>query len=331
MAPGTLLRFHDEGRGLSEVRLHTELWKREPPRNFSRVGDAWEFKLGALPVDRLEYELELVFPDGARERRLLPRAPTVEAPFGPRNVFVAEGYRAPHWVSRPAPTGTLEPLEHGLLWTAPGLSPQTPAPLLLVHDGPEYARLAALTRYLEAGGLPPLRAALLGPRARNEDYSASPRYAGALAEELVPALERRFATTTRIGLGASLGGLAMLHAHRLHPRLFHALVLQSGSFFQHELDVHERGFRHFERIDTFVREVAATLGRPIPVMLTCGSAEENLANNHALERVLRTQRYPVQLHTARDLHTWTCWRDTLAQSLGPLLHPGGDVALLPRT
>jgi enterochelin esterase-like enzyme len=205
------------------------------------------------------------------------------------------------------------------LWTAAGLTPQTPAPLIVAHDGPEYARLAGLTRFLEAEGLPPVRAALLQPRARNEDYSASTHAADGLANELMPDLERRFATTTRIGLGASLGGLALLHAHRRHPHLFSALVLQSGSFFQRELDVHEHRFSRFERIDAFVREVATTPGRPIPVMLTCGSAEENLANNQAMERVLRAQGYAVELHTVRDGHTWTCWRDTLAQSLGALL------------
>ncbi|MDP2276153.1 MAG: alpha/beta hydrolase-fold protein [Archangium sp.] len=312
-----LIRF--EQAGLSNVRLLTELWKREPPRAFTRVGDVWELELGALPVDRLEYALELVFPDGRVERRLDPHAPTVDAPFGPTSVFISEHYRAPSWVCHAGPAGTTEPIAEGLLWTAPGLTPQTPAPLIIAHDGPEYARLAGLTDFLAAAGVPPVRAVLLQPRARDEAYSASPPAAESLANELLPALEKRFAITTRIGLGASLGGLAMLHAHRRHPHLFSALVLQSGSFFQRDLDVHEHRFSRFERIDAFVREVATTPGHPIPVMLTCGSAEENLANNQAMARVLRAQGYQVELHTVRDGHTWTCWRDTLAQSLGALL------------
>jgi len=324
----SLLRFSDEGRNLSAVRLLTELWKREPPRAFTRLGDAWELELGALPIDRLEYDLELVFPGGRTERHLHPHAPRVDAPFGPKSVFIADHYRAPAWVSQHAHAGTTEPIEHGLLWTAPGLAPETPAPLLLANDGPEYARLAALTRLLETSGLP-LRAVLLQPRARNDDYSASAPYADWLANELVPALEKRFSVTTRIGLGASLGGLAMLHAHRRHPHLFSALTLQSGSFFQRELDVHEHRFSRFDRIDAFVREVAASPGRPIPVMLTCGSAEENFANNQAMERVLRAQGYPVEFHTVRDVHTWTCWRDTLAQSLGPLIRAAGKALPLP--
>jgi enterochelin esterase-like enzyme len=65
------------------------------------------------------------------------------------------------------------------------------------------------------------------------------------------------------------------------------------------------------------------------VMLTCGSAEENFANNQSMERVLRAQGYPVELHTVRDVHTWTCWRDTLAQSLGPIIHTAARADALP--
>ncbi len=97
--------------------------------------------------------------------------------------------------------------------------------------------------------LPPLRAALLQPVDRNETYSAAKRYADALATEIVPALP---ASDSRVGMGASLGALSMLHAHRLHPELFAGLFLQSGSFFRRELDGYERGFPRFERIARFV-------------------------------------------------------------------------------
>lgn len=320
-----VLRFVPEGPGPVAVRLHTELWKRDPPKPLHRNGDAWELELGSLPVDRLEYDLELTWPDGSIERRLDPHAPQVDAPFSPRNVWVAETYRPPAWMSLDAPVGSVESLEleapslggrlTGLLWSAPGLEASTPAPLLIANDGPEYAKFASLTRYLETADLIPLRAALLAPRARNEDYSASPLYAQALALQIVPALERRVPTTTRVALGASLGALAMFHAHRQHPELFHSLVLQSGSFFQRELDTYEHGFSRFARIDAFVREAAAQPGAPIEVQLTCGSAEENLANNRALEQALRAQGYQVGFVTVRDGHTWTCWRDAFAESL----------------
>jgi enterochelin esterase family protein len=287
-------------------------------------------------VDRLEYQLEVEHTDGTVERMCAPGAATVAQPFGDKSVLVLDGYRAPAWVDANAPSGTLEPLSlaserfatptEGLLWTAPGLSASAPAPLLVALDGPEYARFAALDRFLAAavaaGTLPPLRAALLAPRARNDDYSASDEFAEVLARELIPAIEQRAPVSgprARIGLGASLGGLAILHAHRRVPELFGALVLQSGSFFDPQLDVQERGFRRFERITAFVRGVVTSSSHtPVPVALTCGTGEENLANNRAMERALAGHGYPVTFTEVRDGHTWICFRDGLERAFASL-------------
>ena len=40
-------------------------------------------------------------------------------------------------------------------------------------------------------------------------------------------------------MGASLGALAMLHAHVRHPKSFDGLLLQSGSFFRQRYDKQE--------------------------------------------------------------------------------------------
>ncbi len=98
-----------------------------------------------------------------------------------------------------------------------------PQPLLFVHDGPEYVRRAGLLRLLER--LPALRTALVQSSDREEQYAASPAYGRALATELLPTLD---SGGPRIGLGSSLGALALLHAHRTHPESFDGLVLQSG-------------------------------------------------------------------------------------------------------
>ena len=67
----------------------------------------------------------------------------------------------------------------------------------------------------------------------------------------------------RAGLGASLGGLALLHAHRSSPELFGALFFQSSSFFQRGS---QPGSGHVERIESFVTEVlgGTVLARPHP-------------------------------------------------------------------
>ena len=337
-----LFRFPDRNAALADVRLVADLMKRQPPRSFHRRADGWELRLERPPnVARMEYELELVRRDGTTER--VPdsanplRAP---GPFGDKSVVELPEYERPEWLDDvDAPAGTLRRLRlpsrrlhatvRGLLWVAPGVKRGAELPLLVAHDGPEYAQLSQLVRLLEVGvaenELPPLRAALLAPVERNETYSASRRYAGALARELLPQLSRIAPTRPGrryvAGMGASLGALAMLHAHRNHPESFGALFLQSGSFFRRRLDRHEHGFRRYRRIVGFVDGVVATpaWADPVPVTVTCGTGEENLANNRVMADALAAQGYPVDLVEHADAHNWVSWRDVFDPYLLNLL------------
>ena len=164
-------------------------------------------------------------------------------------------------------------------------------------------------------------AALVPPVDRNQTYSASARYAGALAHEVLPALRARVAHGPRIGMGASLGALAMLHGHRRHPETFDGLLLQSGSFFRQRWDSVEAGFVRYRRITRFVGTVLRAAGgpRPIPVAVTCGAAEENLANNRAVAAALARQGYPVSFAEIPDAHNWICWRDAFDPHLPELI------------
>ena len=85
-------------------------------------------------------------------------------------------------------------------------------PLLVVLDGPDYVRRTSLLRLLrtlvEAQQLPPHRVALLAADdQRAETYSASTLYARALIASLDEVAGRR---PRRVGLGSSLGALALL-------------------------------------------------------------------------------------------------------------------------
>jgi enterochelin esterase family protein len=192
------------------------------------------------------------------------------------------------------------------------------SPLLVVLDGPEYVRRAALLRTLrrlvEDGSVPPHRVALVVPQNRLETYSASAPYARALAGALG-------GLRKPVGVGASLGALALLHAHRLEPRTFGGLFLQSGSYFRRRTDRQEAGFPRFGRIDRFVGSVLGGRGdaRPVPATLTCALDEENYANNAAVAQALAAQGYPVEFHAARGSHDWPTWRRALELHLPPLL------------
>jgi len=123
-----------------------------------------------------------------------------------------------------------------------------------------------------------------------------------------------------VGVGASLGGLAMLHAHRRFPECLDALLLQSASFFMPRHDAHEGGFPRYRRIVRFVRALAREAPqRTVPVTLTCGHLEENVDNNRAVARTLAVAGYPARLREVRDLHNYTAWRDALHPHLTDLL------------
>lgn len=186
--------------------------------------------------------------------------------------------------------------------------------ILLVLDGPEYQKqmrlVPLLRRLVERGDVKPHRVALVVPEDRMETYSASTRF----ARELAASYEGV------VGLGSSLGGLALLHAHRTHPRAFRGLFLQSGSYFRRTTDPQESRFGRFTRVDRFVGSMLR--GRnaaPIPTMLTCALEEENYVNNAAVARALAEQGYPVEFHATRGGHDWPTWRRGVEAHLPALL------------
>jgi enterochelin esterase-like enzyme len=299
---------------------------RRAPYRFD--GREWRLEFPRPDADRMEY---LVGIDGAfaPDPGNPHRAP---GPFGDKSVIAWPEYRAPAWLRTEADNGPVEELElrcrrlvarvKVLLYATPE-PPGRDAPLLVVHDGPEYAEFAGLARFLDAMSwderMPPLWAALIQPVDRNETYSASALYSAALVRELLPELRKRVRHGATIGMGASLGALAMLHAHIRHPGTFDGLLLQSGSFFRQRFDKQEAGFQRYQRITRFVGTVLRGAGEPIPVALTCGTAEENRANNRALAESLAAQGYPAWYAEIRDAHNWTCWRDGFDPHLPALI------------
>jgi enterochelin esterase-like enzyme len=319
---------------LHELRRPRRLWFTRRARR-----RPWHLTLPRPEADRLEYLLELTHSGGDTEVVPDPGNPLrAPGPFGEKSVVELPGYERPEWVDdEEAAEGTLRPLRlesrrirarlDALLWSAADTDPREPLPLLVVHDGPEYARYSSLLRLLDHlvdfGEAPLMRAALVPPPAdRNEAYSASARYANALAADLMPALHTA-APFSRppVLMGASLGALAALHAHWRNPGLASGLLLQSGSFFRRSLDAQESRFPRFARIARFVGQVHGGRGfeAPVPTTITCGTAEENLANNRALATALLRRGWDVRVVWNRDAHNWTGWRDALHPHLAELL------------
>ena len=320
-APLKLRLADPEGR-YAAVRLCSDLPLREEERSFDRDGRDWVLRIEPPPVARLEYELELVDAAGGSAVVCDPGTPhRAPGAFGEQSVVLMPGYEPPAWLDGPTAPGEVSELRlpaRGVggdvrvrMWSTGG------GPLLVAHDGPEYDALGGLTRYagavIAAGELPAFRVAMLAPGHRDEWYSGSALYARALTEYVLPALH----PVAPVGMGASLGALAMLHGHGRDP--FAGLFLQSGSFFVPRHDAHESRFPRYRRIVRVVRELHRDAGRPAPVSLTCGIAEENLANNRLMAQALGAQGFDVALHVNPDMHNYTGWRDALHPHLTRLL------------
>ena len=338
-----LFRIVDEHEALSKVRLSQEIQRPRlgPEFLFDKTTKTWSLRFPRPDADRMEYMLVLTHKDGGEEWIPDPANPDrAGGPFGDKSVIEFPGYAAPEWVDAPPidpqdvletelKSRTLRAKLRTLIWTTPGQDPESPLPLLVAHDGPEYDALSDLLKLLQKstaeGALPPMRAALIAPHDRDQTYSASAAYARALSYEILPALGRLAPTPhgrrMRAGMGASLGGLAMLHVHRNNPATFGALFLQSGSYFRQRFDKQESGFVRFGRISRFMGRVltAQDWAHPIPVTMTCGTVEENLKNNRATFAALERQGYDVDLVENRDAHNWIGWRDTFDPHLVTLL------------
>jgi len=334
--PAVTFRLADPEHRLAGVRLVQDVRIPGDRLGFLRNGDRWELVIERPPVNRMEYLLELRHSDGGTETVLDPgNERQVAGAFGPKSVLEFPEYTPPRWLTSAAGPGTVTDADVPVkalgaavsvrVWSPADAQQDERLPLLVVHDGPEYDTLASLTRYLSAGvaghWLPRLRAALLSPGPRNPWYSASMRYTRALCTTVLPAITGRVATTLRVGMGASLGALAMLHAHCRYPDAFDALFLQSGSFFLPRFDSHERSFPYYRRVVRFVTEVhdGGLPARPVPAVLTCGVIEENLENNRLMAKTLRGRGYPATLREVPDMHNYTAWRDAFDPCLTELL------------
>ena len=316
-----VVRYADPEHAVGHVSVWAHL--RLGDTSMSRVDGGWEIRLTDLPVDRLEYLLDV---DGAMQPD--PSNPRVlPGPFGEHSWLPLPGYAEPGWLDlEPVPSerATLTVTRTGVgrfdvgVWSPIDAAIDEELPLLVSHDGPEMDAYGDLTAYvgalIGAGRLPRMRVALVSPGNRNKRYAANPAYARAFTTRLIPALLDAVPTVDRpVLMGQSLGAVAALHAAWTSPATVAGLLRQSGSFFTAELDGQESGFEASLH--------AATEAAPDapPTTLTCGTAEENHANNLALRDRLAAVGVETGWGEVRDGHTWTCWRDTLDPHLTDLL------------
>lgn len=201
------------------------------------------------------------------------------------------------------------------------LGPNDPAPLLWVHDGPAYAEQAGLLDWIASRALPPMRVVLAGVRRRSQWYSASPRYVHSFSMGL-SAVEQLYAVRSPIVvMGASLGGLTSVLVGLADERVG-AVFAQSGSYFTVDTDEQESGFAHFKRVTEAVARIATGPPRgraPFRVEMTCGTGEENLANNVRMTQTLTDAGIAARLTEVDGGHDYPSWRAAFEPILPDLL------------
>jgi enterochelin esterase-like enzyme len=303
--------------------------------------DLWATTIELPKGSRIEYKFEVVR-NGHGELILDPHNPVLaHDPFGANSVCQAAGYKRPVWTEHDpvAREGWLEShrLDSKVFGGARDFQVYVPARfrdsrrynLLIVHDGVDYLKFAALKTVLDnlihALEIPPLIAALIQSPDRLVEYGADDRHAAFLADELLPYMTERYPLIdeprSRGIMGASFGGVASLHAAWRNPGLFDRLLLQSGSFAFSDLGRHNRG-PVFDPVADFMNEFREEPGRPAnQIYMSCGIYESLIYENRSLIPRLQAQKIDVRFEEARDAHNWENWRDRLRNGLS-WLFPG---------
>ena len=303
--------------------------------------DLWAITIEVPEQSRIEYKFEVVTA-GNHELVLDPLNEVVaHDPFGANSVCQGYRYERPDWSERDeeAREGSIEDLhiESQAFRERRDVQVYLPArfrrnrnyPLLVVHDGQDYVRFAALKTVLDnlihRLEIPQMIVAMTHSPDRLREYAGNDAHAKFVAKELLPRIADRWPIIdkpdARAIMGASFGGVASLHTAWRYPDLFGCLLLQSGSFAFSDLGTHERG-PVFDPVVRFMNEFRENPGRPSQkIYMSCGMYESLIYENRSLVPRLQAQGIKVRFEEVRDAHNWENWRDRLRNGLS-WLFPG---------
>jgi enterochelin esterase family protein len=296
----------------------------------------WYLRLPLPATARIEYRLRVKRGRRTEEIDDPLNPPTAPNPFGNNSVVTGPGYRP-----APAPTrevaGDLQEIRvpsvwlggrrHHRVYLPPGFTRRTPYPLLLVHDGSDFARYAGLVEAIDgligSGRMAPLVSVLLDPWDRLLEYSASEAHSHHVLEEVIPHLRRRLGVESQPAdrglLGSSLGAVASLAVARRYPAQFGRLGLISGTF------VHsphpEFPSPAFEPVIRLLGSLSDDLRlEGYRIFASVGRYEELVDLQRHLAPQLGAAGANLKVLETWDGHHWGAWRDRLFDCL-PFLFP----------
>jgi len=336
--------WYGEADGVKLVHFIYGLESQTPLKRIEGT-DLFHLTVEIPDKSRVEYKLD-VSKNGQSAWVMDPRNPhQAEDPFGANSVLQSHGYEEPGWtIADPAARpGALEPfvLESKALGGPRSGHVYLPArfrrsrvyPLLVVHDGGDYVRYAAmkivLDNLIHRLEIPEFIVAFTDPGERLVEYANDVRHARYLTEELVPDLASRLPLRdrpeARCLMGASFGAIAAFSTAARYPGFWGRLLLQSGSFAFSDIGPKNRHGPLFDRVVAFMNRYRADPSAVSEkVFVSCGVYESLIYENRSLVPLLSKTGMIVRFDEARDGHNWENWRDRLREGLswlfpGPLM------------
>ncbi len=299
-----------------------------------RGTDLWYVVLELPFGSRVEYQLEVVFADGRRERMNDPLNPRLaHSPVGSSSVCYAFGHEVPSWTvfdpeARPGSLADVVVPSRALrrdcpvtLYLPARFRRTTRYPLLIVHDGGDYLQYASartvLDNLIHRLDVAELVAAFIYPGDRLAEYANSAAHARFLTAELLPRLSAEFSLgSAPCLLGCSFGAVAALSAAYRYPDVYGSLLLQSGSFVFTDIGHDHGGGPPFEPVVRFMNRYRAAPRRVADQMfVSCGVYEPLIVPNRSMVPVFEAAGMTVRYVEARDGHSWENWRDRLRDGL----------------
>lgn len=326
------------------VNLRHWIYGLESSNALSRIPgtDLWYIVVEIPPCSRVEYKLE-IHRGGTGHWIEDPWNPyRARDPFGANSVIQGEGYEIPAWtrLDPEARPGTLEPFRFeskalggprsGHIYLPARFRRSRLYPLLVVHDGSDYLKYAAMKTVLDnlihRLEVPDMIVCFTDSPDRLREYPNHEGHAKFVSEELMPDLTRRLPlldnAQARCLMGASFGAVAAFTIAHRYPGVWGRLLLQSGSFAFTDIGTRNRRGPLFDPIVGFVNQYReAPIAVAERVFMSCGVYESLIYENRSLAPILDATGMQVRFVEARDGHNWENWRDRLREGMS-WLFPG---------
>lgn len=194
-------------------------------------------------------------------------------------------------------------------------------PVIYIHDGVAYYRIAQLAAVLEqllANNLVnPAHLVFIEPKNRFLEYNYSQNYQEFIVKELLPFIDNGLQTTNqRMSMGASLGGLVSAILVLEYPALFQTVISQSGAFWggpnQPNL---------YEATESWVLDKVKQTNKPLSRWYTeVGTLEWFYEINLQISEALKDNDFESQFAVRNIGHNWVNWRNGLSDALIFALH-----------